>query len=135
MKIQISEVDGLILDGLVAIAEGYTLTTDGISVIVEKDGKSDRLGFVKDRKHGYGYGPSTDAATGWEIIHRERICVNAYIEASEGWNACVVIGRARHHHLNGDTGLVAAMRSYLSLKFGREVEVPEVLRSIALKMA
>jgi hypothetical protein len=164
MKIKISEATGLILDGLVAISEGYTLTTDGISILVEKDGKLQRLGFVKDRNHGYGYGPSTDPAKAWEIIERETISMIRLEDAertdangfwvpgrdpvhgavigtyfaddvqrnSYGESGCDIFYIGKDEVTTGPTALIAAMRCYLSSKFGVDAEVPEVLRSMAM---
>lgn len=79
--------------------------------------------FMPAREHGEWMFCTTPAQA-QPLIESKRICTNAYIKPEEGWNACVYIDKARHHHVNGDTALIAAMRCYASLVYGKEAEVP-----------
>lgn len=126
MKVKTSDLIGRALDYAVALAEGGTeLWYDTVAIWwIKINGEDHAL------SPGWGsrsFTPSTDWRQGGRIIDCERICVNAYLDPVEGWNACVYIGRARRYHLNGSTPLIAAMRCYVASKLGDEIEVPDQL--------
>lgn len=113
MKILTQDLTGSALDWAVALCEGRHLAVDGYG---------DLYCPVSDDPWHY----STDLAQGAPIIEREMI---NYIEGeSTSWDAwigdtedddCVMV--------NGPTPLIAAMRCYVAMKLGYEVEVPEEL--------
>jgi hypothetical protein len=107
-----SELQGAALDWAVALIEFP-------SPDYEDD---DRLVYV----HGddeFHFAPSIYWTQGGPIIERERIASwgdgDLYWEAECGWAWA-----------KGPTPLVAAMRCYVTLKLGDEVEVPEELKGV-----
>lgn len=63
------------------------------------------------------YSPSTDWAQGGPIIEREKIAL--YLNGEDGWT-----GEDGWKRATGFTPLVAAMRCYVAIKLGDEVEIP-----------
>lgn len=113
-KIKVSEATGLVLDWLVAKAEGWpetgTLSLDSIArnTLVYND---------------WGrFEPSTNWSDGGPIIDREGISWHCGNKAS--WHA-YAYGSAEN--FAGPTPLIAAMRCFVASKLGEEVEVPEEL--------
>jgi hypothetical protein len=128
MKIKVSEAEGLILDWLVAKAEGYL---DYPNDSIER-GMYWRVDAAKapfgPRIAKESYSPSTNWLHGGPIIEREKINIDYYhvpAEASPLWFA-------GHSSLwedsVGHTPLVAVMRCYVLSKLGAEVEIPDELR-------
>ena len=85
-------------------------------------------------EHNVGWEPegedrdfySTDWAQGGPIIEREGFCIQPF---SGGWE-CFVAHRLfedDHHHSNGPTPLIAAMRCYVASKLGDDVDLPKEL--------
>ena len=70
----------------------------------------------------FDYHPSTDWAQGGQIIEREKIEV--FIRDGE-WFAYSSLSKPEDFH--GETPLIAAMRCYVALSWGLEVDVPEEL--------
>ena len=68
--------------------------------------------------------PSTDWAQGGPIIEREKIAT--YLNGDDGWTA-----EDGWKIATGETPLVAAMRCYVAMKLGDEVEVPDELMEAA----
>ena len=60
---------------------------------------------------------STDWAQGGPIIEREKIAL--YLNGEDGWT-----GEDGWKTSTGPTPLIAAMRCYVAIKFGDEVEIP-----------
>jgi hypothetical protein len=93
-----------------------------------------------DMDDGETYNPSTDWAQGGPIIEREGISFRQYRNSKSSndgiWYARVcteggtLIGwyRTTGHQMIGPTPLIAAMRCYVALKLGDEVEIPEELK-------
>lgn len=87
--------------------------------------------------HSEPVSPSTDWSQGGPIIEREGITTTAawdtrYTRPTVGpngirWTACV--SNCGQHMQYGPTPLIAAMRCYVSIKLGDEVDVPDVLVS------
>lgn len=125
-KIKVADASGIVLDWLVAKCEGVA-----VEHLKTSDGLLNQLNFKKlseARKYNDArYRPQYSPSQAWPIIDRERICVHAYLDPAEGWNACIYIGKVRRFHLGGSTGLIAAMRCYVASKLGEEAEVPEEL--------
>ena len=70
----------------------------------------------------FDYHPSTDWAQGGQIIEREKIEV--FIRDG-GWFAYSSLSKPEDFH--GETPLIAAMRCFVALSLGHEVDVPEEL--------
>jgi hypothetical protein len=103
------ELSGAALDWAVAKCEN--LVTGNLH-----DGND--IGFI----HEKGYTPSTDWEQGGPIIEREMITVGpAKHEGFMAW------AWPKKDGFWGDSPLVAAMRCYVAMKLGDEVEVPEEL--------
>lgn len=122
MKIKTSELTGLALDWAVASLHGYTLTSDGISKLLQR-GKEMRM--LCSGSASLSYSPSTDWSQGGPIIERERIDIR---HRPAPW--CDVEATCRlGSPINafGPTLLVAAMRCYVASKMGDEGDVPEEL--------
>ena len=111
MKIKTSELTGKPLDYAVAVAEGYTPYTDGISWIVDVGGASTQL---------FNY--SNKWVAGGPIIEREKIAIDP-----DGWR-WVASTNDRPICYSAETPLIAAMRCYVESKLGDEVEIPEELK-------
>lgn len=138
-----AELTGALLDLWVAKAEGF-------EILVSKS-KSRAGLMVWDGYHGFpqskwllhdtavsSYSPSTDWSIGGPIIERERIVlITSPINWNEGLREYTEVGFTayinfylRHgHDASGDfsgvgpTMLIAAMRAYVTSKFGEEVEL------------
>lgn len=111
MKIKTSELDGAQLDYAVAKCEGE-------EVRLEK-------GQLEALWTDNGYKPSTYWAQGGPIIEREMITVGpAKHEGFMAW------AWPKKDGFWGDSPLVAAMRCYVAIKLGEEIEVPEELMEV-----
>jgi hypothetical protein len=112
-----NELTGAALDWAVAKAE-MELSEDGGQVHLTEHG----VRWFEDTLN-IAYAPSTDWAQGGPIIERERIATwgdgDLYWEAECGWAWA-----------KAPTPLIAAMRCYVTLKLGDEVEVPEELKEV-----
>jgi Protein of unknown function (DUF2591) len=111
---RVSELEGVLLDYWVAEAEGMLRMMPGTMEF--------RLG---------GYSPSTKWREGGPIIEREGIGIwKGYDSERSGkvevWEASTINPvsaiEAQGPQVRGPTPLVAAMRAYIRLKFGEEVE-------------
>lgn len=131
MKLNVSELDGALLDLAVAKADGWTLQVD---IWSHPDGRA--LRFYEPHLHFIAPGviaapiaPSRNWSDGGPIIERERICIercqgtwSARIADDDDWfKAAHQSGRPIE---DGPTPLIAAMRAYVVSKFGDEVELP-----------
>lgn len=113
MKIKTSELQGAALDWAVARCEGAV--SDDID------------DFCLSLEGEYAY--PTDWAQGGPIIERERIGFWPYTldedgNENPGWYAETFEGAVA----DGPTPLIAAMRCYVAIKLGDEVEIPEELK-------
>lgn len=120
MKIKTSELTGAALDWAVAKCEGFA----------EYDPLTEKM-LPPRREYGWvslsEYRFSTDWAQGGPIIERERIDLQAKINAGsdyDEWLATIGIG-AKQRRRYGPTPLIAAMRCYVASKLGHEVEAPD----------
>lgn len=121
MKIRTRELSGAALDWAVAKCEGRT------DLYVDTDGE-----LVGEDDFDY----STDWSQGGPIIEREGIEINVRnwtpspgcrLPGKYEWSARLCYVRQTDHKLFGPTPLVAAMRLYIAIKIGYEVEVPDEL--------
>lgn len=107
---KVSELEGIWLDYWVAKAEGYPLSCDWNQeefILVGAGEGDDPL------KH---YAPSTCWQDGGPIIERKRINLGAL---TKGWKAFIC--NRMIYDGEGKTPLIAAMRCYVTMKFGDEV--------------
>ena len=121
-----SELTGAQLDWAVAKAEGIELYSGP-----RDSNPAYKANWVR-RKHGDLFQPSTDWAQGGPIIEREGIVVDlrkeyGWIAAREFW----YLENKEDHDLcsTGETYLIAAMRCYVALKLGDEVDIPKELEA------
>lgn len=125
MKIKTSELIDDALDWAVASLHGYTLTSDGISKLLQR-GKEMRM--LCSGSASLSYSPSTDWSQGGPIIEREWLDVTPWPnESDEGlrWQC------KQHDSIDcvafGPTPLIAAMRCFCYARLGAEVDIPEEL--------
>lgn len=111
MKIKTSELTGAALDWAVGAAEG----------------DKDRAWLLYCLKKG-AYSPSTDWAQGGPIIEREGATLLRYATGRPGdWSWFATTGRNDAQQV-GPTPLIAAMRCFVAMRLGDEVEIPEELK-------
>jgi len=113
MKVKTSELSGAALDWVVAEADGTPIYRSGKTMT-----RMDMDGNVY-------WKPSTDWAQGGQIIEDECLDLeHRPAGASREWYAV-----SKHQAIfgSGDTPLIAAMRCFVALALGLEVEVPEDL--------
>jgi len=101
-----AELSGTALDWAVAKCE--CVDEDECLYVVKKD----------------GWKPSTDWSQGGPIIEREKIAL--YLNGDDEWSAEDGWKRAL-----GETPLIAAMRCYVAIKLGDEVDIPSELLEVA----
>jgi len=137
MKIKVSEAEGVVLDWLVAKAQGIsdqTITfaasqrTTNRFAFVDAEGRTTTCSnavALFDMAGGAGnmyYSPPTNWSQGGPIIEREMITVGpAEHEGFMAW------GWPKAAGYWGDSPLIAAMRCYVISKLGDEVDVPDEL--------
>lgn len=120
-----SELIGPALDWAVASCEGYIVTSDGISTLLRR---GEELLILGPGSSPLNYTPSTDQTQGGSIIDREDI--STVLLYGTTWGATtynvqdIVLDRNEAHYQGiGPTRLIAAMRCYVSIKLGDEVEL------------
>lgn len=125
MKIKTQDLIGAQLDWAVAKCEGWECEfSDEVSGpwLIPADG------YLNDERPLSGFTPSTKWAQSGPIIEQEKIST-----CWEGttWVATLFnknCGETWYGHHYGPTSLIAAMRCFVALKLGNEVEVPEGLQ-------
>ena len=122
-KVKTAELTGAQLDWSVALCEGYSLTSDGISLLVERGTELRILGPNTSVLH---YSPSTDWVQGGPIIERERMEVTPWgvtgdWRARDFFEPSPGVPCAEQY---GPTPLIAAMRCYVASKLRDEIELP-----------
>ena len=106
-----NELIGRALAYAVGIAEGYKVEywhTKSVAIL--------SAGIPR----GVPWNPHTDWSQGGPIIERERILIEPH--SGNQWCATYKCPDAIY---DGPTPLIAAMRCYVALKMGDEVEIPE----------
>lgn len=149
-KIKVSEATGVVLDYLVARAEGLDVVIDPVEDQVSRfkatlalDGviyPDDVIETVVSNmkpilriKGSYGINLetvpkySTDWAQGGPVIQTERIDILNRLHKPWLCEAEVLVAPATRVKGRGPTPLIAAMRCYVISKLGEEVEVPDAL--------
>jgi len=131
---KVSELEGAELDYWVAKAEGYTIENavhdEGCFTIYDSEGG--RVGDLPKSNTYKGiiyglYAPSTKWELSGPIIEREKIYVGPCVYAPEHtWQATkhkYVEGHYKGEFIaTGPTPLIAAMRAYISSKYGETVD-------------
>ncbi len=123
MQVNVNEVSGQILDYLAAKCLGYTLTSDGISNLLERGRE---LLILGPNSSSLSFSPSTNPAHAWPIIELDRIwikfpfMVEGDVEAIHGH-----FGFPKIINAFGPTALIATMRCFVKSKFGNTVEIPD----------
>jgi len=128
-KLQVAELEGAELDAWVAKAEGIAgLVEHKGRMCWEKEWDPEGRRWDDDMmawKLWEDYAPSHDWSDGGPIIEREHIEIGSM--GAHGWQAAInplaQDGWALKW-LDGPTPLIAAMRAYVSGKFGDEVPLP-----------
>jgi hypothetical protein len=130
---KVSELSGARLDLWVAKAEGLRIVTEPPSGEERKgtawltgaiwEGDTVAVSFQKVIRWGLGmfgvFAPSTCWADGGPIIQRQRMAF--WIADDQSYIATVQTASGHIFHWDGETHLIAAMRTYVASKFGEEV--------------
>lgn len=123
MKHKVRELQDALLDAAVAKAVGWSWR-----IISEQDSPTGaELMMAHDGRHENPRHFSRDWEDGGPVIEHEHIDL-IYV-GGETWGARIKFRGAYevgnpHHHGSGPTPLIAAMRAYVAMKFGQEVELP-----------
>ena len=114
MKYKVAELEGALLDAAVHMARTGTMP---MFVNCTFDGGQPQSSCPRY---------STEWQVGGPIIERERIVLNSYINRWEAFALASdrVVERLSNGGSSGPTPLIAAMRAYVTSKFGEEVELP-----------
>ena len=133
MIVKISELTGTALDYAVAKCEETAWEKYDEALYNNKPTPPRPSEYLRDYTfHPDKFNPSTNWLQGGPIIEREKIVFNT--ENGTPWRAR--FGRPRltfdgkatnYHHEEGPTPLIAAMRCYVSSKYGEEIEIPDEL--------
>lgn len=122
MKHKTSELTGALLDAAVAKANGLSYAIHpqkvwedgcGVTIVNQTPACWTSVGY---------YEPSTDWRTGGVIIERERMRSSEYeaeLYPGQNWHYWTPTNVTGH----GETPLIAAMRAFVSAKFGDEVDL------------
>jgi len=146
-----AELTDILLDWAVSKCQGYSLTTDGISNLVEKSGRLMILGLTTCAGKPCGYNPTQRWDQGGPIIELHGVAMRKH-EKSGKWYAKLSsdlgLGEGalwtkeklgeRYGPLSyqvhrvqcrftGATALEAAMRCYVASKLGLEIDIPKEL--------
>lgn len=134
MKVRTSELTGAALDWAVAKAD-KRLGRGEVEGAVDRENSwlyvlEDSNEEMHSRLVQCYYSPSTNWAQGGPIIERERLGVCYYHEA-DGWEvpnwAAWRTDIDDRVQIMGETALIAAMRCFVAVQLGDEVDVPKEL--------
>jgi hypothetical protein len=126
MKIKVSGATELQIDYLVAKCKGhYNLRKNHHGPYP--------AAFIMDGPQGHSVylsylNYSTDWALGGPIIEREKIGILFYVDHIPDADEPIWVASCGGERALGDTPLIAAMRCYVLLELGKEVEIPEELK-------
>ena len=123
VKVKTSELTGAALDWAVAKAQGRTPTFNMNSHGRVWHGWWLATGGEYERMPNY----SNDWAQAGPILERERISIHQWTDMPIIHAYMPICPMTAHLGGAGPTPLVAAMRCYVAIKLGREVEVPHEL--------
>jgi hypothetical protein len=122
MKYAVAELEGALLDEAVAKAEGWKCEGNAWSIMHSATTGQVWCGDV------FPFSCSNDWKWGGPIIEREGISVIKEEWRNDGlWFAAVKVEFGAHeradHRMSGPTPLIAAMRTLVASKFGKEVDI------------
>ena len=132
MKIKSSELTGAALDWAVAKADN-NLYPIGDVRLLDRTVFTITAGDYENPDLWQQYAPSIDWAQGGPIIERELMQAFSYEKYSPNEPWFVEKNHFGRHHkagrsyARGSTILIAAMRCYVSVKLGDEVDIPDEL--------
>lgn len=137
-----SELTGAALDWAVAKCENFDARNNYRVWVMQEDCQLPFDCYANDWEHAYErardvypnnhiaavelleiYSPSTNWSHGGPIIEREKIQLLPSI-MSQTWNAACPHSN-KCVQVTGPTPLIAAMRCYVTLKLGNEIELPK----------
>jgi len=120
----VNELSGAQLDFCVARVSGLAAKLAGDKAVIVRC----RVGVLDGPPEAcfvaWGeFSPSTNWVDGGPIIQREMICIAPYY--GESWGAWINSScyESTEPDARGETPLIAAMRAYVSVKFGKEVNL------------
>lgn len=119
---KVCELSGAALDYWVARATGRAVKISGDKAVIERVRMGVLDGSVEPWFVGWGaFAPSTNWVDGGPIIEQEKIELAFWHGNWGGFITGCAYGAADPDGC-GDTPLVAAMRAYVKVKFGKEVD-------------
>lgn len=118
MKIKVNEASGVVLDWMVAKAEGHNPTIYNMGDFIQL--------YVRAFPNDYRYFASSNWAQGGPIIERYLI-ETSYNYTFELWIANGVSPDTGPHETSHENLLTAAMQCYVLCILGPEVDVPDEL--------
>lgn len=116
-KMKVSDLEGESLDYAVAKCEGRSYT---FSISTGGD-------YNGNTTHGHVRNYSSNWSLAGPIIDREFICIKHGKFLGKKPSAMIYEGDGYISYEQGSTPLIAAMRCYVASKYGREIEIPEIL--------
>lgn len=128
VTVQVKDLSGIALDWAVAICERLPVVEDPMGF--RKDAPDTiQAGYWiwEDGLHGRNeligcnYSPSRLWMQGGEIIEREFISLKSPEGDNKLWTGVISEGQIS---LEGNTGLIAAMRAFVYYKIGYEIDIP-----------
>ncbi len=124
-----SELIGQALDWAVSMTLGHRPEKDFHSHGMTWNGWWETAAYIDTKPNEYRRIPkySTDWSQGGPIIERERISV-VDVDGYDFWKADKLNKEAIPVISYGPTPLIAAMRAFVTNKFGAEIEIPEELK-------
>lgn len=123
-KVLVKDLSGNALDWAVAQLEGYTLTSDGISMLLQRGSE---LRILGPNSSPLSYSPSTNWMQGGSFIDRDGIMFQSGVSYEGEVIAYLRSKGTSGPRSNGSTHLVAASRCKLVAAHGPEMEIPDVL--------
>lgn len=147
MKIKTHELTGRALDWAVAVADGRTISYDGIAYWVSDERGHGPIGpSISAAGRLCGYSPSTQGGDGHPIIDREGIQLRAIRKPGHSFDGLWLAKPCssdtgetvrwvefpfkdpnRRRFWRGESSLIAAMRCFVASELGPEVDVPAEL--------
>lgn len=121
MKVKTSELNGSALDWAVELANGTHWSMNGYFVFKNADGTTRTV----DRNPEWRY--SAEWSQGGPIIEREFIYLTGWRTSTKDVRVASIETENRSFSVMGPTTLIAAMRCFVTMKLGDEVDIPEEL--------
>jgi len=120
-KMKTSELTGSSLDWMVANIED-------VGCLYWAGEERKKQTFAEWKENGIGYSPSTNWAQAGPIIEKEKIGILFYVDhIPDDADEPIWVASCGGERALGHTPLIAAMRCYVLLELGKDVEIPEEL--------